>query len=191
MVSIRLSEMPCSRRLLPCDNPVSISPTQNLKQINAMTNEREQKDRDEQLQEWLADNVLVVPEPREVTLHHFIVDWADWSGEFRVTFDNLVFKEPLTFGAGANGYVGFSLPPFTSPLGVPASFARLKITEKTSQAIQTALRSMFPRLKPLGRNRETGIEITYSSPLEARISAEDVSATKKRVHRGCSISVKV
>lgn len=143
------------------------------------------------VQEWLKDNVLVVPEPSEVTLHHFLVNWADWSGKFSVTFDNLMFKEPLTFGAGTNGYVGFSLPAFTSPLGAPASFAMLKITDETSQAIQTALRSMFPRLKPLGRNRETGIEITYSSPLEARISAEDVRATKKRVPIGFSVTVQV
>ena len=147
--------------------------------------------RSELLQVWLKDNVLVVPAPSEVTLHHFIVDWTNWSGKFRVTFDNLVFKETLTFGAGTNGYVGFSLPAFTSPLGAPASFAMLKITDETSQAIQTALRSMFPRLKPLGRDRETGIEITYSSPLEARISAEDVKRTKKRISAGFSVTVQV
>ena len=156
-----------------------------------MTNEQEEQARYEELQVWLKDNVLVVPEPSELTLHHFIVDWANWSGEFGITFDDLVFKELLTFRAGANGYVDFFLPLFTSPLGVPASFAMLEITEKTSQAIQTALRSIFPRLKPFGRNRETGIEITYSSPLEARISAEDLRATKKRVPRGFSVTVQV
>ena len=156
-----------------------------------MTNEQEEQARYEELRVWLKDNVLVVPEPSEVTLHHFIIDWADWSGKFSVTFDNLVFKEPLTFGVGTNGYVGFSIPAFTSPLGAPASFAMLKITDETSQAIQTALRSMFPRLKPLGRNRETGIEIAYSSPLEARISAEDVRRTKKAVFKGFSVTTKL
>jgi hypothetical protein len=156
-----------------------------------MTSEQEEHARYEELSVWLKDNVLVVPEASVVTLHHFVVDWADWSGKFSVTFGNLVFTEPLTFGAGTIGYVGFSLPAFTSPLGTPASFAMLEITDEKSLAIQTALRSMFPRLKPLGRNRETGIEITYSSPLEARISAEDVRATKKRVPIGFSVTVQV
>ena len=156
-----------------------------------MTDEQDEKSRHEQLQVWLEDNVLVVPEPIDVTLNNFIVDWANWTGTFSVTFDNLVFKEPLTFGVGSNGYVGFSLPAFTSPLGVPASFSAIKITENTQRAIHTALRSTFPRLKPLGRYMGTGTEITYSSPLEARITAEDVRQTRKLVSKDFSVTVQV
>jgi len=67
---------------------------------------------------------------------------------------------------------------FTSPLGVPASYAAIRITSNTHNAISEALKKAFPKLKPLGRNRDTGIEITYQSPIEARLSREAVEKTK-------------
>ena len=35
-------------------------------------------DRHEALQEWLKDHVLIIPEPKVITLHSFSVDWSDW-----------------------------------------------------------------------------------------------------------------
>jgi hypothetical protein len=55
----------------------------------------------------------------------------------------------------------FYMPMKYTPLGVPASNAVLSITEKTYMAIETALRNVIPRLKPIGKCRATQKEITH------------------------------
>ena len=146
-------------------------------------------DRYEKLQAWLKDNVLIIPEPKVVTLHSFNVDWSDWRGWFRVKFDEFEIEDELDFGIEITGRPRFNLPIFTSPLGVPASFASIEITSKTHQAIGMALQGTFPRLKPFGRNRETGIEITMSSSISDRISVQEANAAKLLVVEGYSVSV--
>ena len=59
------------------------------------------------------------------------------------------------------------------------------------KAINAGLRSTFPRFKPLGINRKTGIEIVYHSPIEMRISRREIAETKLLVGRDYSISVRV
>lgn len=61
----------------------------------------------------------------------------------------------------------------------------------TSLAINVGLNFTSPRLKPLGKNRETGIEITYSSPISARISERRIEAARKLVNEDYSISVRL
>ena len=146
-------------------------------------------DRHEKLQPWLKDNVLIIPEPKEVTLHSFSVDWSDWRGWFKVKFDDFEIEDQLDFSIEITGRPRFQLPIFTSPHGVPASFAAMEITSKTHQAIGMALQETFPRLKPFGRNRETGIEITMSSSISDRISEHEANAVKLLVGEGYSISV--
>jgi len=65
----------------------------------------------------------------------------------------------------------------------------MEITSKTHQAIGMALQETFPRLKPFGRNRETGIEITMSSSISDRISEHEANAVKRLVVVGYSVSV--
>ena len=146
-------------------------------------------DRHEKLQAWLKDNVLIIPEPKVVTLHSFNVDWSEWRGWFRVKFDDFEIEDALDFGIENTGRPTFHLPIFTSPLGVPVSFASIEITSKTHQAIGMALQQTFPRLKPFGRNRETGIEITQSSSINDRISVQEANAAKLLVVEGYSVSV--
>lgn len=156
-----------------------------------MSKERDEmaNDRHEKLQAWLKDNVLIIPEPKIITLHSFSVDWSDWRGSFRVKFDDFEIENELDFGIEITGRPTFHLPIFTSPLGVPASFASIEITSKTHQAIDLALRQTFPRLKPFGRNRETGIEITMSSSISDRISEHEANEAKLLVVKGYSVSV--
>ena len=41
-----------------------------------------EEDRLKRLQIWLKENVVVIPEPQEVTLFDFEVNWASWRGFF-------------------------------------------------------------------------------------------------------------
>ena len=56
----------------------------------------DEEDRRQQLEEWLEENVLRIPEPEEVTLYSFEMNWRAWSGNFRVKFDDLELED--TFG---------------------------------------------------------------------------------------------
>jgi hypothetical protein len=89
------------------------------------------------------------------------------------------------------GVPKFYYPMFTSPLGVPASYRAIEITSNTHNAISEALKRTFPKLKPLGKNKDTGIEITYQSSVEARVSREAVEETEALVVEGYSISVRL
>lgn len=151
--------------------------------------EEDQQERPEELEEWLEANVLIVPEPQAVTLFSFNLNWSEWSGKFKVKFDDFHFHEWLGFRVSENGRPKFDLPIFTSPLNVPASFSAVRLTEMTSLAINEGLNCTFPRLKPLGKNRETGIEITYSTPMSERISEWQTEAVMRLVDEDYRISV--
>ena len=111
--------------------------------------------------------------------------------EFKVKFDDFELQEWLALRLNDNGRMKFDLPIFTSPLNVPASFSTVRLTEMTSLAIDEGLNCTFPRLKPLGKNRETGIEITYSTPMSERISEWQTAAARRLVDGDYSVSVRL
>jgi hypothetical protein len=58
---------------------------------------------------------------------------------------------------------------FTSPLGVPASFAAIDIPSSVMKLINHEIRTLFPRIVPYGINRGTGKETHSSTPLHERL----------------------
>ena len=151
--------------------------------------EEHEKNRLKEVRAWLADNVVYIPEPKEVTLFDFEVDWSNWSGEFKIRFDDFVSEDSFGLGMEMTGVPKFYYPMFTSPLGVPASYAAIEITSNTHNAINEALKRTFPKLKPLGKNRDTGIQIMYNSPMEARLARHEIEETELLVVKGYSVSV--
>jgi len=154
-----------------------------------MTNDQADAQKIKALKKWLSENVLVIPEPKTVTLYDFQTDWERWRGTFRVHFGKLTTFKTFDYGMLITGHTGFYGPIFTSPLGVPASYAAVEMTEKTGEAITKGLKLTFPKLKPCGKNRDTGVEITYHSPLSDRISSEELSKAKERVNETYSVTV--
>ena len=112
-------------------------------------------------------------------LYSFDINWSEWSGKFKVKFDDFELQELLALRVSENGRTIFNLPIFTSPLNVPGSFSAVRLTEMTDLAINEGLNCTLPRLKPLGKNRDTGIEINYSTPINERISERQIEAAKK------------
>ena len=141
------------------------------------------------LQVWLAENATEIPEPQEVTLFDFEMNWSKWSGKFKVRFDEFECQDTFGLEMEMTGFPKFYFPMFTSPLGVPASYRAIEITSNTHNAISEALRLTFPKLKPLGKSRDTGIQIMYNSPIEARLSRNKIEETELLVVKGYSISV--
>ena len=150
-----------------------------------------EEERFKRLQIWLKENVVVIPEPQEVTLFDFEISWESWRGSFQVKFDDEIYADRLEFSIGITGYPHYTVPSFTSPLGVPASYAAMEMTASTRDAITRALKKTFPKFKPLGRNRETGLEITYQTPMSSRISVSAIEDAKRMITENFSITIPV
>jgi len=140
---------------------------------------------------WLEENVQMYSEPNTVTLSSFQVDWSNFSGQFKVAFDHVVLPEDFRFGLEASGKTMFYMPMFHSPLGAPASYAAIEITENTKTAILNGLRKTFPRLKGAGLDKETRREITFHSPPETRVDAKTLTLAKEKVTQNYSVTINV
>ncbi|MDP8567730.1 hypothetical protein [Methylophilus aquaticus] len=123
---------------------------------------------------WSDLNVQTFTTPEQLTLFNFVVDWPKISGTFQIKLDAFALAESFSFAIDQSGKANFYLPMFHSPLGVPASYASVKFTDETSCAILKGLRSVLPRLRGLGVDSVTGLEITYSTPIHDRIIDKDV-----------------
>ena len=150
-----------------------------------------EEERFKRLQIWLKENVVVIPEPQEVTLFDFEISWESWRGSFQVKFDDEIYADRLEFSIGITGFPHYTVPSFTSPLGVPASYAAMEMTASTRDAITRALKKTLPKFKPLGRNRETGLEITYQTPMSSRISVSAIEEAKQRITEIYSITIPI
>ena len=150
-----------------------------------------EEERFKRLQIWLKENVVVIPEPQEVTLFDFEISWETWRGSFQIKFDDEIYADRLEFSIGITGYPHYTVPSFTSPLGVPASYAAIEMTASTRDAITRGLNKTLPKFKPLGRNRETGIEITYQTPMSSRISVSAIEEAKQRITEIYSITIPI
>ena len=145
----------------------------------------------EQVREWLEKKVQKYPTPCKVTLSEFEVDWDELSGAFSISFDAVPLPKKLKFGVEQSGKAVFFLPMFHSPLGAPASYATIEISDKTSRAILKGLHSTIPRVKGYGINRETGKQIYSHTPIcERIINHDEFWLAKKRIESdGYTISI--
>ena len=143
----------------------------------------------ERVGEWLDENVQVFPEPKTVTLSEFSIDWDEFSGEFRLSLDSVVLTGKLKFGLEASGKTTFYMPMFHSPLGAPASYPAIEITDRTRSAILKGLQETFPRLKGAGIDRQSGKQIRYDTPPIERIERAALEQAKRKVSKKYAIVV--
>lgn len=145
----------------------------------------------EEVSRWVDENVVSYPTPRAVTLSEFEVDWEQMSGRFYVSLDGQRIEDPFRLSLAQNGWIQFHPPMFHSPLGAPASYRAVELTEDTAQSLTKALRSIFPRLKPMGLDKTTGAHIGQRTPIIERISDQKMfdSANEMISSNGFCITV--
>ena len=75
---------------------------------------------------------------------------------------------------------------FVSPLGAPASYAAIELSDEIDAALRAKMREIFPRIEPLGRNRKTGAEITMGNSTVANriIDLEGYRNTVSQIENG-------
>jgi hypothetical protein len=97
----------------------------------------------ENVDEWLEKNVQVFPEPKVITLSNF--KKKDFGGEFTLTLDSAALIDKISFDNWPlnSTLIKIYLPMFHSPLGVPASYAAIEITDNTRNLIESTLRQAW------------------------------------------------
>ena len=123
----------------------------------------------EKLHNFLRGNVVSPSTPRVITLSDFEFDIKDFKGSFRLTLDSDVMKERFRFGIEIDGKYEISPPFHISPMGVPASFPKIQLTEETTAEITRLINEFFPKIRPLGVNQESGLLITRDTPMIDRV----------------------
>jgi hypothetical protein len=122
-----------------------------------------------EVHDWLAENVRVITQANELVLSDFTYD--DDRGKFSLSVDGEVLEDRWSFSLdNADGWVSVCPPIFGSPLGAPASFAAVELSDEIEAALGAKMREIFPRIAPLGLNRKTGVERTrFNSTVASRI----------------------
>ncbi len=129
----------------------------------------EQISHQNQVSNWLDQNITSHSTPMAIALTDFDVDWDRMTGYFYLILDGVRIQDAFSLSLGQNGLMQHNPPLFCSPLGAPASYAAVDLTDETNAAIAKALKLIFPRLKPLGLDSESGRLIIGRTPLQDRI----------------------
>jgi hypothetical protein len=126
--------------------------------------------REEEVAKWLDENIRRYPQCSIVKLTDFT--WSKpphYGGAFTATFAPGDGGETFSFAADGAGEIQISGPAFVSPLGVPATYPAIDISESARKAVLIGVRYLVPRLKPFGIDPVTGVHIDATTPLPLRL----------------------
>ena len=123
----------------------------------------------DELHNFLRGNVVSPSTPKVIVLSDFEFDTEDFKGSFKLTLDSDVMKERFRFGIEIDGRYEISPPLYVSPMGVPASYPSIELTEETTNEITKLINDFFPKVKPLGIDKETGVFIDRNVPMSDRV----------------------
>lgn len=147
-----------------------------------MTQEESLRSHVQAVEEWLTKNVRVYPTPSHITLRQIHLDRTKLKGKAELLLGDAETSEELALWMSETGWLTFSPPLFHSPLGAPATYGAIELTENTKQAITAAVQGLLPRLIPLGINPKTKEWVTMSTPLLERIAdAHEFNAAFERI----------
>lgn len=148
----------------------------------------------EKLRNWLRGHVVSPSTPKVITLSDFEFDFKDFNGTFKVTLDNLRFISEFRFSIDVSGRYEISPPMFISPMGLPSSYPSIELTEETTDEITKLINDFFPKVKPFGIDKISGVMIDRNTSSKDRVAdIEDViwkmnKISDKKFELSCEIS---
>ncbi len=98
------------------------------------------------VQAWLEKNVRVYPTPSRISLRQIQLDFNTLRGEALLFVGDALPGEALTLRMGDDGWLTFTPPLFHSPLGAPATYGAIELTDKTKQAVAAAVQGLTSAL---------------------------------------------
>jgi len=123
----------------------------------------------EEVQKWLKENVQSFSTPQKIIIDEIDFDWDDLSGGFSLQLDEIRVSERYSLSVGIDGRYEYGGPMYVSPLGAPASYRAISLTDETELAISNALNNFFPRMAAFGLHPITKEFINSSTPVRHRI----------------------
>ena len=136
----------------------------------------------EKVRNWLREHVVSPSTPQSITLSDFEFNSKDISGACSLTLDNVKFISRFDFHVQMNGQYEIYPPLFVSPMGVPASYPSIELTDETKIMIEELLNNFFPKVKPLGIDQESGEFITRNTLMVNRlIDLDSLESIKEEV----------
>ena len=127
------------------------------------------KERLEKLRNWLRGHVVSPSTPKVIVLSNFEFDSNEFNGNFKITLDNLRFITGFKFSVDISGRYEISSPLYVSPMGAPASYPSIELTEETADGITKLINGFFPKVKPLGIDKVSGVFIDRNTPMRDRV----------------------
>lgn len=131
------------------------------------------RERIEKLHNWLRGNVMSPSTPKYIALTDIEFNENEFNGSFNLTLDNDRFTPRFNLFVDMNGKYQISPPMHISPMGVPASYPSIELTDKTENAILKAINDFFPKIKPFGLDKSTGELIDVQTHIRQRVINED------------------
>jgi hypothetical protein len=120
--------------------------------------------------EWVERNIRAYAPPQRIRVRSIELNPETLRGKARLLLGEQQAEEELSLSVSETGWMTYSLPMFHSPLGAPASYSAVSLTEGTRNAVDRAVRSLLPRLLPLGLHPLTREWITTATPLSERMT---------------------
>ncbi len=138
-----------------------------------MTIDRSTRDHINAVHKWVKENTRVYSTPSHITLHNIRLNRQTLNGTAELLVGDQATGETISLDVEITGWLKYYLPMFNSPLGAPASYSAIELTESTEQAISFAVRNLLPQLLPLGLHPTSSEWVTTSTPIEERIRDRD------------------
>ena len=106
----------------------------------------------EAVRQWLSDNVVKIDDAAAIAVVDITYDPQTFRGCFVITADGVLLDGEWRFWLGdADGHTHISPPMFISPLGAPASYEAVEISDEQFASVLAQIRAVFPRIAPLGK----------------------------------------
>lgn len=145
----------------------------------------------QEVHDWVDAHVQIIEVAERVTLREFLWEREDARSVNFVLSIEGQGDHRCYFGGDDDGDIRFTLPQFHSPLGAPASYPAVELSEAVDLAVRTGLRSLMPRLKPYGADPVTGEQITIASSLRDRLDVPLETVRELILREGLEITVEV
>lgn len=142
------------------------------------------------VRDWLAINVLRPPQPKEISISDVQFDWHDMKGSFILSLDDKAIEDRFVLMLQMNGKMDYGEPIFHSPLGAPASYAAVELTQSTAEALSQALIQIFPTVRAFGWHTDLQLLIDQRTPLSRRICDQEDFDRKKAAIQSHQFSFK-
>lgn len=127
----------------------------------------------EKLHTFLRGNVVSPSTPKVIVLSQFEFDPNEFKGSFTLKLDSDVMKERFSFRVEIDGKYEITPPFHISPMGVPGSYPKIDLTEDTNERIEKLLNQFFPKIKPLGLDKSSGVMIDRDTSIKDRVIDTD------------------